>query len=115
MTLRMRIAAAAGLAVAIAVVAVSIAVYLGVRAELRDEVDASLHDRADAVVRFADRGDRRLPAVPPQPFGGPAGYVHLACSREYFETGDIAERALHFSPKLTGDERGEFRSAAPIG
>ena len=45
----------------------------------------------------------------------PAGYVHLACSREYFETGDIAERALHFSPKLTGDERVEFRSAAPIG
>ena len=76
MTLRMRIAAAAGVAVAIAVIAVSIAVYLGVRGELRDEVDASLRDRADAVARFADRGDR-LPSVPPQPFGGPAGYVHL--------------------------------------
>ena len=45
----------------------------------------------------------------------PAGYVHLACAREYFETGEIADRALHFSPKLTEDERGEFRSTAPIG
>jgi hypothetical protein len=71
MTLRLRIAAAAGLAVALAVIAVSIAVYLGVRGELRDEVDASLHERAEAVTRFADRGDQRLPNPPPEPFGGP--------------------------------------------
>jgi two-component system sensor histidine kinase MprB len=77
MTLRLRIAAAAGLAVALAVIAVSIAVYLGVRGELRDEVDASLHERAEAVTRFADRGDQRLPNPPPEPFGGPEGYVHL--------------------------------------
>jgi hypothetical protein len=77
MTLRMRIAAAAGLAVALAVVAVSIAVYLGVRGELRDEVDASLRDRADAVAPLANRGDRRLSNVPPEPFGGPEGYVHV--------------------------------------
>jgi two-component system, OmpR family, sensor histidine kinase MprB len=77
MTLRLRIAAAAGLAVALAVIAVSIAVYLGVRGELRDEVDASLHERAEAVTRFADRGDQRLPNPRPEPFGGPEGYVHL--------------------------------------
>jgi two-component system sensor histidine kinase MprB len=77
MTLRMRIAAAAALAVALAVIAVSIAVYIGVRNELRDEVDVSLHDRADAVARFADRSDRSLPEVPSEPFGGPEGYVQV--------------------------------------
>jgi poly(ADP-ribose) polymerase-like protein len=42
----------------------------------------------------------------------PAGYVHLACSREYFETAEIADRALHFSPRLVQDERDELRRAA---
>jgi two-component system sensor histidine kinase MprB len=48
MTLRCRIAAAAGLAVALAVVAAAVAVYLGVRSELRGEVDDSLRNRAAA-------------------------------------------------------------------
>jgi hypothetical protein len=43
----------------------------------------------------------------------PAGYVHLACSPAYFETGAVVDRALHFSPKLTEAERGELRSEAP--
>jgi len=85
MTLRVRIAAAAGLAVALAVMAVSIAVYLGVRNELRDEVDVSLHERADEVARLERARDSggisgrsdAVPFVPPEPFGGPAGYVHL--------------------------------------
>jgi two-component system, OmpR family, sensor histidine kinase MprB len=75
MTLRTRIAAAAALAVALAVVAVAIAVYLGVRGELRDEVDASLHERADAVPRVTS-GDR-LPFIRPERFGGPEGLVQL--------------------------------------
>ena len=77
MTLRTRIAAAAGLAVALAVIAVAIAVYLGVRGELRDEVDVSLHERADAVAGFARQGQQKLADVPPEPFGGPEGYVQL--------------------------------------
>ena len=68
MTLRTRIAAAAGLAVALAVIAVAIAVYLGVRGELRDEVDASLHERANAVAGFARGGEQKLADVPPEPF-----------------------------------------------
>jgi two-component system, OmpR family, sensor histidine kinase MprB len=48
-----------------------------VRNELRDEVDVSLHDRADAVARFADRSDQSLPEVPSEPFGGPEGYVQV--------------------------------------
>ncbi len=93
MTLRTRIAAAAGLAVALAVVAAALAVYLGVRAELRGEVDDSLRRRAESVV---DRGPggpggpgggefgrpegpfRQLPLdAPAEPFGGPEGYVQL--------------------------------------
>jgi two-component system, OmpR family, sensor histidine kinase MprB len=77
MTLRTRIAGAAGLAVALAVIAVSVAVYLGVRNELRDEVDASLHGRADALAEFARRNAERAPDVPREPFGGPEGYVQV--------------------------------------
>jgi two-component system, OmpR family, sensor histidine kinase MprB len=77
-TLRTRIAAAAGVAVALAVIAVSIAVYVGVRGELRDEVDASLGERADAVAISArNSGSARAPRVPPEPFGGPEGHVQV--------------------------------------
>jgi two-component system sensor histidine kinase MprB len=72
-TLRARIAAAAGLAVALAVIAAAVAVYLGVRGELRGEVDESLRERAEMVARFGGRGGPGPP--PPQPFGGPEGYV----------------------------------------
>jgi hypothetical protein len=42
--------------------------------------------------------------------------VHLACSREYFETVvEVVDRALHFSPKLEAGERDELRRGAPIG
>src|SRR4051812_39183281 len=78
MTLRTRIAAAAGVAVALAVVGVSIAVYVGVRGELRNEIDDSLRDRADAVaVAVHSTGSARAPRVPSQRFGGPEGHVQL--------------------------------------
>ena len=87
MTLRTRIAAAAGLAVALTVVAVAVAVYLGVRGELRGEVDRSLRASAETVTRPGGRGPEgrpgrpgapgRVPDVPRQPFGGPEGYVQL--------------------------------------
>jgi two-component system, OmpR family, sensor histidine kinase MprB len=84
--LRARIAAAAGLAVALAVIAAAVAVYLGVRSQLRGEVDESLRDRTGAVVRFGgpgglpDAGPDEVPGLtrpPPEPFGGPEGYVQL--------------------------------------
>jgi two-component system, OmpR family, sensor histidine kinase MprB len=98
MSLRMRIAAAAGLAVAIAVVVVAAVVYLGVRGQLRGEVDDSLRDRAEQVVRFAEGHQRGAPpgffrpgdgpppgAVPgevplraePAPFGGTVSFVQF--------------------------------------
>jgi two-component system sensor histidine kinase MprB len=100
MTLRTRIAAVAGLAVALVVVIASVAIYLGVRAELRGEVDDSLRQRADAIVRVVEPGARRAPppGEPPpamqkplrdgapdlrllapqhQPFGGPGGFAQF--------------------------------------
>lgn len=41
----------------------------------------------------------------------PGGFVHLECTRAYFETGDIAERVLHFSPGLAADEAAELSRA----
>jgi two-component system, OmpR family, sensor histidine kinase MprB len=97
MTLRTRIACAAGLAVALAVIAAAVAVYLGVRGELRAEVDDSLRGRAEAILggaagRGPDRGGRSgefgpphdaggaggfPPEGPPPAFGGPEGYVQV--------------------------------------
>ncbi len=41
----------------------------------------------------------------------PAGFVHLACRRAYFETGDVLERVLHFSTALSEADREELRRA----
>jgi two-component system sensor histidine kinase MprB len=105
-SLRTRIAAAAGLAVALVVLVAAAAIYFGVRAELRGEVDRSLRERAGAIARLAhgpvpspgigeaprprpegpagepaprDGGARRgrLPVPPPEPFGGPEGFAQL--------------------------------------
>lgn len=41
----------------------------------------------------------------------PGGYIHLGCRREYFETDDILEQVLHFSPALGEADREELRRA----
>ena len=41
----------------------------------------------------------------------PGGYLHLACREAYFETADILEPLLHFSPALTNEEREALRDA----
>jgi two-component system sensor histidine kinase MprB len=99
-SLRTRIAAAAALAVAIVVVIAAVAIYLGVRTELRGEVDDSLRDQAAALSRpLGDRGagsgapgdaddgrvqppgfrgrNEPLPPLRHEPFGGPQGYAQL--------------------------------------
>jgi hypothetical protein len=35
----------------------------------------------------------------------PGGYVHLACRKAYFETDEILEQVLHFSPASSGADR----------
>ena len=40
----------------------------------------------------------------------PLGFIHLACAKDYFETADILEHVLHFSPALYDAEREELRS-----
>jgi two-component system, OmpR family, sensor histidine kinase MprB len=79
--------------VALVVLVAAAAIYIGVRAELRGEVDRSLRERAGAIARLADgprpgvgaserpldgrerRGGLALP--PPEPFGGPEGFAQL--------------------------------------
>lgn len=41
----------------------------------------------------------------------PGGFIHLDCRKAYFETDDILDHVLHFSPKLTDDERADLRCA----
>jgi hypothetical protein len=43
----------------------------------------------------------------------PSGFVHLACRRAFFETDDILEQLLHFSPAL--DEAGREELRAELG
>ncbi|HET7401359.1 MAG TPA: hypothetical protein VFJ62_06240 [Usitatibacter sp.] len=41
----------------------------------------------------------------------PAGFVHLACGRAYFECEELAERLFHFSPGLDEAERAALQAA----
>jgi len=41
----------------------------------------------------------------------PGGYVHLACRKAYFETSEVLEQILHFSPQLSDEERQQLRRA----
>jgi hypothetical protein len=38
----------------------------------------------------------------------PGGYVHLGCREAYFETGEILEQVLQFSPDLSDADRKEL-------
>ena len=38
----------------------------------------------------------------------PGGFVHLDCRKAYFETDDVLEQVLHFSPDLSDGEREEL-------
>jgi hypothetical protein len=39
----------------------------------------------------------------------PGGYIHIACSKPYFETGDILDQVLHFSRALGADDREDLK------
>ncbi len=41
----------------------------------------------------------------------PGGFIHLGCAEEYFGTGDLAERLVHFSSKLSDTDRVELSAA----
>lgn len=45
----------------------------------------------------------------------PGGFVHLGCRKDYFETGDVLDQVLHFSPALSEAEREELRRAFDSG
>jgi hypothetical protein len=35
----------------------------------------------------------------------PGGYLHLTCRKVYFETDEVLDQLLHFSPALSDAER----------
>ena len=39
----------------------------------------------------------------------PGGFIHIDCARAYFETSEILEQVLHFSPDLGEAERAQLR------
>ena len=45
----------------------------------------------------------------------PGGYLHLGCRDAYFETHEVMEQILHFSPDLSDEQRQELRRAAASG
>ena len=45
----------------------------------------------------------------------PGGYLHLGCRSAYFETHEVMEQILHFSPDLSDGEREDLRRAAAGG
>jgi len=126
-SLRTRIAAAAGIAVAIVVVIGAVAIYLGVRAELRGEVDNSLRDRAAALtvrggVREGGPGEPdgrpppnrpggAFPILPREPFGGPEGFAQLVLPSGSVVRPPAARDALPLDPRTRRVARsgsGEF-------
>ena len=38
----------------------------------------------------------------------PGGYIHLGCRKAYFDTAEVLEQVLYFSPKLEAAERQEL-------
>jgi two-component system sensor histidine kinase MprB len=139
MSLRTRIAATAAVAVALVVVIAAIAIYLGVRAELRGEVDDSLRDRAAAVGRLAEgrvgpgrpgepgpgggagaRPERGgpLPVPPREPFGGPEGFAQLILPSGHALRFRGAEEALpvdSHAREIARTGSGEFLDDTDVG
>jgi two-component system sensor histidine kinase MprB len=101
MSLRTRLVLAAALAVAVAVTAAAFFVYARTRGELHREVDATLRDRANAIVRERNRpgapqgpgqgrpsGNNLL--VRPPPLGGAGGLVQTVDAQGEIQTGPDA-------------------------
>ena len=104
MTIRRRLALAAAIAVAVAVAAASLASYIAVRAQLQGDVDDSLRQQVERVLR---EGQRALPPpgsfIRDRRFGGPQVYSQLvtAASGESEGSGDRGRRR--------GEQLGEVR------
>jgi len=41
----------------------------------------------------------------------PGGFVHVGCRKAYFETEDVVDQTLHFSPTLSEVDREDLRHA----
>lgn len=54
----------------------------------------------------------RIPLVYFEDFRfSPSGFIHASCAPEYFETDDLGDRIVHFSPGLTPEDIAELQTA----
>jgi len=103
-SIRRRLALAAAIAVAVAVAAASLASYLAVRARLQGDVDASLRQQVERVLR---EGPRALP--PPGEFrrggglGGPQVYSQIVTSSTPDSSGEGDDRRRGHRGERAGD------------
>jgi two-component system sensor histidine kinase MprB len=84
-TIRARLALAAAIAVAVAVLIASAVVYVAVRSELREPVDAALASRADQISHLPLRAVETRPGnyflqIPRPELGAAGGYVQIVTS-----------------------------------
>ena len=76
----------------------------------RERIDGAERAKGQATCRHCrepiPKGDWRirLTFFDEGQFSG-GGFIHLACIKPYFETGDILEQVLHFSRALSADDR----------
>jgi two-component system, OmpR family, sensor histidine kinase MprB len=115
-SLRTRIAAVAGMAVAVTVLAAAVVVYVSVRSDLRDEVDASLVERARGVLEAGGPGPRRFGRPPPgERFGGAGGYVQLVTpAGEILRPGESIDLGLSPQARVIASRGGQAFEDAEV-
>lgn len=68
--------------------------------------------RCRSCKQLIDRGVWRIALVYFEEFRfEPSGFIHAACTREYFETTDLMERIKHFSPNLSAGDLNDLKLA----
>jgi two-component system sensor histidine kinase MprB len=109
LSFRARLTLAAAAAVALAVALASLAVYFVARAELRDQLDTGLADRAEQIARSPLRELRHsfYPAFPAPLLGGAGGYTQLVGADGSVRRPLGAEEALPVSDRVLAVARGE--------
>jgi two-component system sensor histidine kinase MprB len=106
-TVRRRLSLSAAVAVAVAVALAAVASYVAVRDRLRDEVDSSLRERAEGVVRFA-RGGPGGPAPGP---GGPSPAFRPGGFEDGRPAGPLPRDGLPGGPLLPAPREARFGGA----
>ena len=121
MSFRARIAIATAVAVAVAVAVASVVAYLGVRNQLRGQVDDALADRAEVVGRIPisvvrTREDQFFLRIPGPELGGPGGYIQVFGPQGAIRApGDDLALPVDERTRETAADGGSYYSDARVG